>query len=179
MRIIAGYLSGRNFESTHGHRTHPMSEKIRGALFNALGDISGLTLLDAYSGTGALCFEAVSRGAKSATAIELDKNAARTIKENIDRLNLEDTVSVTKAAAVSWSRRHPDAKYDIVIMDPPYDEVTPKDLLKLSRHAKQGGIIVLSLPPKNGFRFASSRQQLLSEKNYGDAELTFYRQLEL
>lgn len=177
MRIISGYLSGRNFESVPGHRTHPMSEKIRGAVFNALGDIKGLTVLDAYGGTGALSFEALSRGAASAKLIELDKNAARTIGENIERLGLEDRAEITKAAAVAWSKRHADLKYDIVLLDPPYDAVEPKELLQLAKHAKPGGIIVLSLPPKIGFMYAPSQRELLSHKNYGDAELYFYRQL--
>jgi 16S rRNA (guanine966-N2)-methyltransferase len=59
MRIIAGELKGRNIQEPYGHRTHPMSEKVRGAVFNALGDIEGLAVLDAFAGTGALSFEAV------------------------------------------------------------------------------------------------------------------------
>jgi 16S rRNA (guanine966-N2)-methyltransferase len=72
VRIIAGSLKGRTFSEPHGHRTHPMSEKVRGALFNALGDIEGLTFLDAFAGSGALSFEAASRGAKSVIAIDKD-----------------------------------------------------------------------------------------------------------
>lgn len=177
MRIIAGSLGGRTFESVPGHRTHPMSEKIRGALFNALGDIDGLTVLDAYSGTGALSFEAISRGASRVKAIELDKSAARTISENINLLGLDEKVEITKAAISAWSRRHENEKFDIVILDPPYDAVEPKELIKLSKHARMGGIIIISLPPKFGFRYASSRQELLNTKNYGDAELYFYRQM--
>ncbi|MCB6771180.1 RsmD family RNA methyltransferase, partial [Veillonella atypica] len=49
MRIIAGQLGGRTFDAPRGHRTHPMGDKIRGALFNILGDISGLTVFDAFA----------------------------------------------------------------------------------------------------------------------------------
>ncbi len=56
MRVISGFLGGRNFESPHGHRTHPMSEKVRGAIFGALGDIKGLTVLDAFSGSGRISY---------------------------------------------------------------------------------------------------------------------------
>lgn len=177
MRIVAGSLSGRTFDAVPGHRTHPMSERIRGALFNALGDIDGLTVLDAYAGTGALSFEALSRGASRAQLLELDKNAARTITENIDNLGLEGQASITKAAATAWSKRHERERFDIVLLDPPYDAVEPKDLLRLAGHAKPGGIIVLSLPPGTGFRYAPSQRELLSHKQYGDAELYFYRQL--
>ncbi len=175
MRIIAGALGGRTFESVSGHRTHPMSEKIRGAIFNALGDIQGLTVLDAYAGTGALSFEAISRGAASATALDADKKAARTIKENIELLGLEDKVQSSLIYAHSWSRRNENAQFDIVLLDPPFDAVEPKELLQMAKHVKPGGIMVLSLPPTSGFRYAIGRFELLLEKNYGDAELTFYR----
>lgn len=155
-----------------------MSEKIRGALFNALGDISGLTVLDAYAGTGALSIDAISRGAASAVAIELDKTASRIIHENIESLGLDKKISVTNAAVKGWSRRHQNQQFDIVLLDPPYNNFDPKDLLNLRKHAKRGGIIVLSLPPNTGFLFGESQQELLAHKNYGDADLFFYRQLQ-
>lgn len=177
MRIISGKLKGRVFDSVSGHRTHPMSEKMRGAIFNSLGDISGLSVLDAYAGTGALSIESVSRGASQALAIDPDIRANSVIHQNIEQLGLEDSVKVVRAYARAWSRRHPNQKFDILLLDPPYDAVAPKDLLLLTKHVKLGGIIVLSLPPDNGFRLASSRQELISHKSYGDSELFFYRQL--
>ncbi len=178
MRIIAGELKGRNFESVQGHRTHPMSEKIRGAVFNALGDIKGLTVLDAYAGTGALGFEALSRGASQVTMIDADQKAATQMIKNRELLQLsEEQASITRAFAHSWSRRHQNEAFDIVLLDPPYDAVSPKELLLLARHAKKGGVIVLSLPPSTGFVYAESKQELLLHKSYGDAELFIYRQL--
>lgn len=177
MRIVSGSLGGRNFESVPGHRTHPMSEKVRGALFNSLGDIQGLSVLDPYGGTGALSFEAISRGASRAVVFDADANAARTIKENVVRLGLENTVTASRIAAAAWSRRHEQEQFDIVVLDPPFDAIERKELLRLTRHAKKGGIIVLSLPPTVGLLLAQSRQELLSHKSYGDIELFFYRQL--
>ncbi len=178
MRIIAGRLGGQTFEAVPGHRTHPMSEKIRGALFNALGDISGLTVFDPYGGTGALSFEAVSRGAAHAVVLDADIRAYRQMLKSRDSLQLSsDEVEITRAYAHSWSRRHQNRLFDILLLDPPYDAVEPKELLLLARHAKPSGIIVVSLPPHTGFLFAPSRQELLSHKSYGDAELFIYRQL--
>lgn len=177
MRVISGTLSGRTFESVPGHRTHPMSEKIRGAIFNALGDIGGLSVLDAYAGTGAVSIEAISRGAASAVALDADKRAARTIKENIELLGLEDKIESSLIYAHSWSRRNQTKQFDIVILDPPYDAVEPKELLMLAKHCRQGGIIILSLPPHTGFKYGESQRELLSQKQYGDAELYFYRAL--
>ena len=70
MRIISGVLGGRVFKAPNGNKTHPMSEKIRGAMFNSLGDISGLTVLDAFSGSGAVAIEAFSRGAEHVVAVD-------------------------------------------------------------------------------------------------------------
>ncbi|HKX24038.1 MAG TPA: RsmD family RNA methyltransferase, partial [Candidatus Saccharimonadales bacterium] len=83
MRVIAGELGGRFFAGPDSTATHPMAERVRGAMFNALGDIEGLTVLDAFAGSGALAFEAISRGAKSVVVVERDKRAQRIIAENI------------------------------------------------------------------------------------------------
>ena len=87
MRIIAGELRGRQFNSPKGHRTHPMGDRVRTALFNTLGDISDLTILDAFAGSGALTFEAISRGAKSAVTLEIDYDAYEVIQQNAEDLS--------------------------------------------------------------------------------------------
>ncbi len=173
MRIIAGSLGGRQFNSPHGQKTHPMSDKVRGALFNALGDISGLTVLDAFAGSGALSFEAISRGAKSALAIDSDQAAQRAISENVKSLNLASNVKLVKASVNAWlSTTNQD--FDIVVADPPYDNLQPDVLAKLAERAKRGGLIVFSLPPGANFQLPATYQQL-STKSYGDAQLKFYR----
>src|SRR3990167_11142159 len=97
MRIIAGRLGGQTFQAPHTHRTHPMSERMRGALFNALGDISGLRVLDCFGGSGALSLEAVSRGAKSSIITEVGKPAHQTIVKNIQRLGLQQEIKASLA----------------------------------------------------------------------------------
>jgi 16S rRNA (guanine(966)-N(2))-methyltransferase RsmD len=154
-----------------------MGEKIRGALFNALGDINDLEILDMYSGTGALSIEAISRGAAFVQSVDSDQSAVRTIKENVVLLGLTDKITVTRAYSIAWTRRNQNRQFDIILIDPPYDAFEPKELLGLTKLCKKGGTIVLSLPPNTGFLYASSKQELISHKNYGDAELYFYRQL--
>src|SRR3569832_346990 len=119
MRIIAGRLGGRQFESPRGHRTHPMSEKVRGGLFNALGYISGLCFFDPFSGSGALAFEAISRGATDVTALELDQNAFTTIINNIKALGLVDKIKAMRKDAKSWSRQFKDTQFDVGRGEPP------------------------------------------------------------
>lgn len=174
MRIIAGSLGGRNFDSPHGHRTHPMSDKVRGALFNALGDIEGLTVLDAFAGSGALSFEAISRGAASALAIESDRNAQATIARNVTSLGLGRQVRLIKASANAWLQTNPDATFDIVLCDPPYDDVQENLLQHLAARVAAKGLLVLSWPGGREVpNFASLEQ--VTHKSYGDAQLVFYR----
>lgn len=173
MRIIAGKLGGRTFASPRGHRTHPMSDRVRGALFNTLGDIAGLTILDAFAGSGALGFEALSRGAAQATLIEPDKSAQRTIADNIADLKIFDCAKLIRAKAQSWLATT-DQQFDIVLCDPPYDDVNHALLEKLAARAKPGGTVVYSLPPNSGLQL-SEPFELLSRKDYGDATLSFWR----
>lgn len=173
MRVVAGTLGGRTFDAPRGHRTHPMSDKVRGALFNMLGDIDGLSVADLYAGTGAISFEAISRGAATSVAIEADKVAYPVIVKNIESLGLEDRVKTHKMYVHSWLNRTNDL-FDIVIADPPYDDLVFKTLDKLPELVKSGGILVYSLPPTARLILPSTCEKI-SEKSYGDATLTFYR----
>ena len=143
MRIITGTLKGRNIHDSHGHRTHPMSEKVRGALYNTLGDIEGLTFLDTFAGSGALSFEAISRGAKNVVAVEIEKGAHAKISQNINELKLDKQVKAVRANVAGWSIHNMEKKFDIVLLDPPYDDPQENLLQKLiARHVKKAGLAV-------------------------------------
>lgn len=176
MRIISGSLGGRSFASPRGHRTHPMSDRMRGALFGVLGDIDDLTVLDAFAGSGALALEAISRGASSATAIEVDKIAHSCIEANIAGLGLDDKVKATKAYVNAWSTRNQAQKFDLVLADPPYDNMPYRDLRCLPKHLKPDGILVLSWPGKaDPLKF--SDLEIVQQKHYGDSQLVFYKHI--
>jgi 16S rRNA (guanine966-N2)-methyltransferase len=175
MRIISGTLKGRIFQEPHGHRTHPMSDKVRGALFNTLGDIEGLTFLDAFAGSGALSFEAASRGAKNVIAIDKDRAAHAVTERNVKELALQKIVHVTKANTGGWSIHNMEKKFDIVILDPPYDDMQLNLLERLiSRHVKKGALAVLSCSGKEAFP-VFEETKVVANKDYGDAQLVFYR----
>jgi 16S rRNA (guanine966-N2)-methyltransferase len=175
MRIIAGSLKGQQFQAPHGHRTHPMSDKMRGALFNVLGDIEGLTFLDAYAGSGGLAFEAISRGAKEVVAVDKDSSAQKTISINVKDLRLDKKIKVIKANIAGWSIHNMEKKFDIVLMDPPYEEINSSHLQKLiNRHVKKSGLAVLSFPGHEKVPEFDLAETVLN-KNYGDGQLVFYR----
>jgi 16S rRNA (guanine966-N2)-methyltransferase len=173
MRIIAGEFKSRMFKAPRGYRTHPMSERIRGALFAMLGDIEGLTVLDAFSGSGALAFEAVSRGAAHVTAVEQDNKAYKIITENIEKLGIEDRVKATRANISGWSARSDD-EFDIVFLDPPYDYLQAELLQRMSKHLKQSGVLVLSWPSHER-PLKINACKIISSRNYGDASLHIYK----
>ena len=176
MRVIAGKLGGQNFDSPRGHRTHPMSEKMRGAIFGVLGDIKGLTVLDTFAGSGALTIEAISRGAKSAVAVEIDKTAQQVNVQNLIELGIEDRVKSTRASVKAWSTRHRFELFDLIFADPPYDKIPYSDIKILPRHLNDSGTLVLSWPGKaKPLTFESLH--IVQTKNYGDAQLVFYQKV--
>ncbi len=175
MRIIAGHLRGREVKSPKGFRTHPMSDKVRGALFNVLGDVEGLTFLDAFAGSGALSFEAISRGAKSAVAIDKDSSAHKVLEQNTKEL-CPKTVKAVKANTAGWSIHNMEKRFDILLLDPPYDELQPNLLQKLAnRHVNPGGLAVLSFPGRLEEAPGFASFKIAVQKDYGDAQLIFYR----
>jgi len=174
MRVIAGRLSGRNFDSPHTQRTHPMSDKVRGALFNALGPLDGLTVLDAFAGSGACSIEAVSRGAAEVLAIDIDPEAVKTIAANVRALGLEETITVRRKNISGWSRNHQEVQFNIVLADPPYTDIRPDVLERLTVHVAMDGLFVLSWPGSEPLR-AFPGFTVVSHKSYGDAQLLFYR----
>lgn len=175
MRIIAGSLKGQQFQTPHSHRTHPMSDKVRGALFNVLGDIEGLTFLDCFAGSGALAFEAVSRGAKSVIAIDIDRSAHTTLDRNVNDLKLNKVVKSVRANAGGWSIHNAEKQFDIVLLAPPYDDLQENLVIKLARrHVKKQGLAVLDWPGRiDPLELENFKIELA--KNYGDAQLVFYR----
>ncbi len=174
MKIIGGKLGGRRFNAPRGNRTHPMSDKARGALFNSLGNVSGMTVLDAFSGTGAIAFEALSRGAARATLIDNDKKAYFVMKESAAILGVNDSCKVTHANVSSWSDNNPEAVFSIVVAAPPYDKLQPAVVTKLVRHTAKDGVFVVDWPGKLE-PIELEGMELYNRKNFGDAQLLFYR----
>jgi 16S rRNA (guanine966-N2)-methyltransferase len=175
MRIISGWLGGRIIDAPRGHRTHPMSEKMRGAIFGALGDVKGLNFLDAFAGSGALGIEAVSRGADSVVSIEVDPAAHKLIQSNIQKLGVEDRIKAVRAYAGAWSTRHQSQMFDVIFIDPPYDSIPYRDIKRLPRHLSHQGTLVLSWPGKmEPLTFPDL--EIVQNKNYNDSQLIFYQQ---
>jgi 16S rRNA (guanine966-N2)-methyltransferase len=136
-----------------------------------------LTVLDAFGGSGALAFEAVSRGAKQATILEIDRDAYDVINKNISALGLRQQIDLVHINARSWSYRNNRERFDLVFCDPPYDQLQETIIEKLAKHTRDAGLIVLSLPPHGDIRLPDDTFELVANKSFGDATLRFYRKM--
>jgi 16S rRNA (guanine966-N2)-methyltransferase len=114
VRVVAGRFKGRTLYAPRGQAIRPTSDKVRGAIFNVLGDVDGLRVLDLFAGTGALGIEALSRGAADAAFVDADTTA---VERNLATIGLD--LQVQKRDAVRWLARAEGA-YDLVFLDPPY-----------------------------------------------------------
>ena len=134
MRVIAGSRKGHRLVAPRGLDTRPTSDRVRENIFNLIGPVDGARVLDLFAGSGALGIEALSRGAASAVFVEHDPEALRAIERNLDHLRLTGArvvrTDVLRAIAQEAAAR---AKYDLVLVDPPYEMLTDIQP-RLARH---------------------------------------------
>jgi len=120
-RLVAGKYGGRRIGTPPGTDTRPTSDRVREALFGALGDLTGLRFLDLYAGSGAIGLEAASRGASQVLLVESDPRAGRVIRDNIALLRAGAVARLAPSRVESVLPGGPLADpYDIVVADPPY-----------------------------------------------------------
>jgi 16S rRNA (guanine966-N2)-methyltransferase len=171
VRVVAGELKGRTLTAPRGRDVRPTSDRAREALFSMVGDVAGLDVLDLYAGTGALAIEALSRGAASATLVDLEAGAARA---NVAALELEDRAQVRAMDALEFLRgAGPD--YDLILCDPPYRLAARlgPDLDPLMRsRLRPGGSIVVESSARDPLDLDLEPRR---ERRYGEALLRIYR----
>ncbi len=125
LRVIAGNLKGKKLKTVSGQHTRPTSDRLRESLFNIISDdIQGAFVLDLFAGTGALGIEALSRGAQTAVFVDNYKPSLSIIEANIKSCRM-----TAAARIINWNiinnlncLRSKKPLFNIVFMDPPYDE---------------------------------------------------------
>lgn len=124
MRVVAGTARGRTLVAPPGSRTRPTTDRVREAIFNALGSRGGLEgaqVADLFAGSGALGVEALSRGAAHATFVDRDRQARRAIARNLAACGFEDRATVVPVPVERWlAGLPPGQRYDLAFCDPPY-----------------------------------------------------------
>ncbi len=122
MRVVAGSAGGRRLAAPPGTDTRPTTDRVREAVFNALGSlgvVDGARVADLFAGSGALGIEALSRGAASAHFVESDRRAADVIERNLADLALDDRAVVLRRPVEGAVADLP-VGLDLVLADPPY-----------------------------------------------------------
>jgi 16S rRNA (guanine(966)-N(2))-methyltransferase RsmD len=180
MRITTGKYRNRKLHMPRGIR--PTQDKVRKAVFDILGDIEGLTFLELFAGSGAVGFEALSRGVAQLTLVECNRNSVLAIKRNIALLkacacNLYHLESEKAIKLLNFDKK----RFDIIFTDPPYHEDMAKKILQTLEAydiLSPNGLIVvqhsrLEQLPKDALKFS-----LIKEAKYGDTWLSIFRKKE-
>ena len=132
IRVIAGSARRLLLKTPQGYDTRPTSDKVKETLFNILAPhiYSDTEFLDLFVGSGAIGIEALSRGAGRAVFVEKGREAVSCIKENLKTTKFEDKASVINTDVLSaLNRLEGREKFDLVFMDPPYNNEYEKDVL--------------------------------------------------
>jgi 16S rRNA (guanine966-N2)-methyltransferase len=176
MRVIAGELGGQKLVAPRGWKVRPTSDRVREAIFSALGDIEGAAVLDLYCGTGALAIEALSRGAAEATLVDRDTRAAL---GNVERLGLGDRVELARGDVSRWLAAHSELadapRFDLVFVDAPYrlaDRVGCVVVTRLPSLLAEGGRAVVESGAGRPLRLDSLER--LRRRRYGGTDVSFY-----
>ncbi len=167
-------MGGLQIAAPKGHRTHPMSDKARGGIFNVLGDIEGFSVLDAFAGSGAVGLEALSRGAKAVTAVEQDRQAHEVVVANARALGVGRAFRAVHASVAGWLSTSANDLFDLIVADPPYDRLQETTIVQLPSRLKDHGLFVLSWPTHQD-KPRIDGVSLLRTLVYGDATIYIFR----
>lgn len=176
MRITGGEFRGQEITMPKSDKTRPLTDRGRGGLFNALGDVSGLKMLDAYAGSGAVGLEAISRGAAHVTGVEKFYAIAQNLAKNVQKLGCEGKYSLQQKPVEKWARTNIDkyGQFDLIFAGPPFEHLSVSELNLLVPYLKKGGMMVvehykkLPISELRGVTHLDNRQ-------FGESILSFYR----
>jgi 16S rRNA (guanine966-N2)-methyltransferase len=177
MRVIAGELKGQRLVAPKGWKVRPTSDRVREAIFSALGDrVAGARVLDLYCGTGALAIEALSRGAAAAVLVDRDTRPAL---GNVQRLGLGERAELVRVEIERWLEQVSPAsgagKFDLVFVDAPY-KLADRVSRILDQHLPgllaDDGRAVIECGARRPVRIGSLEP--LRQRRYGAADVTIY-----
>ena len=180
MKILTGRLRGQTILFKPNPHLRPTSDKARKAVFDMLqGALPEKRVLDLFSGTGALGLEALSQDASHVTFVEQDAGQCKKIRENLQRLKLEDLAQVRQDEALEWlERKAPSERpFDLIFLDPPYAaDMALKALERISaaRIVPQKGLVVLECRKREDVPPRCGDLRAVREKRYGQTKLTVY-----
>jgi 16S rRNA (guanine(966)-N(2))-methyltransferase RsmD len=177
MRITSGRYKGKEIRAAKNIR--PTQDNVRKAVFDILGDLEGASFLELFAGSGAVAFEALSRGAAEAVLVEYNADCLLAIRKNI--ASLKETACSVYPAQVDRAIKefHRQARhFDIIFSDPPYYRgLAKKTLQSLSAYdiLAPDGFLIMQHFKKDDLPVSAGDLTLFKQKSYGDSSLAFYK----
>lgn len=180
MRIIGGDARGRTLVAPAGAKTRPTQDYVRESLFNIIRwDVEDARVLDLFAGTGALSLEALSRGARSAVLVDMDRAAGAAIRKNMETSHLSDKCRLIPRDyhAAMDALAAEGARFDLVFIDPPYKmENTGEMCAALYDKGLLAEAFLLVVEHRKGRApMLDARFEAFDLRHYGDTEITFVR----
>lgn len=175
-RIIAGEARGRRLAVPGGVGTRPTSDKVRGAVFNLLGQFfEGGEVLDVYAGTGALALEALSRGCARAVCVEADRTVAELLRRNAAACGYEGRVEILRGRVPEVLGRLGPGRFDLAFVDPPYQDGPEAALAGLGALLAPGGRAVAEHDVRRPPPERIGPLALVDRRAYGGTGISIYR----
>ena len=192
MRVVTGEAKGRKLKAPKTMGTRPIIDRVKTALFDILSnEVEDTRFLDLFGGTGSVGIEALSRGAASATFIEMNYKVLKLLRENLQITGLADRAETLQGDAFKFLQAqasHPHSgltsqprTYDIIYVAPPqYQEMAAKALamLDVSPLVADKGLVIVQIHPKERegvIAVPCTRMKLTDQRRYGSTLLMFYR----
>ena len=177
MRIISGQRRGHKLLEFSGDGIRPTTDRVKESIFNLIQEyVLDARVLDMFCGSGALSFEALSRGAKEATCIDADKRSIDVIKKNCSGLSYQDRCEIVNSSCFDYIKRCK-KQFDLIFLDPPYN----KELIIASLKGiiecdilSHNGIVVLE-SDSTDFHSEFDGLELLKQRKYGRTYVTVYK----
>lgn len=181
MRVVAGSAKGRQLKSPKSAGTRPIIDRVKTALFDILGDrVVDAEVLDLFGGVGSVGIEALSRGAKHATFIELDGGVAAILRENVRSTGFSDQAGVVRGDAFRFLQSASGRQFDLIYVAPPqYKGLAARAFQEIDARAitSPSGAVIVQIHPKERIDLISLTPQhlrLADERRYGSTLLMFF-----
>ncbi len=181
MRVIAGTAKGRVLHSVPGESTRPITDRVKSALFSILTSqemIQGQRYLDLFGGTGAVGIEALSRGAAGVVFCERDRQALRTLRQNLAETGVADRAEIVAGDAFAYLQRPAVTPFDVIYLAPPqYQGLWLRALLAVDERPDlltTGGQAIVQVFPKEWSEPVLTHLELWDHRQYGSTALYFF-----
>lgn len=184
MRVISGKARGTKLSSIESLSTRPTLDRVKESLFNIIqNNLKGVVVLDLFAGSGQLGIEALSRGADKAYLCDINRDAVKMIKQNLEKTKLKDkAVIINEDYKKALRTLNTNEKFDIIFIDPPYKEDIAVDsiidIIHESRLKENGIMIIETDEIERDLREINKIEniKIIDQRKYGRASLIFIKE---